>query len=285
MRQLIAILLFLASLTTFAQQQEGIVKSRIRTKCPHHTIRRCIKLDVYDNDIPQAFDGITIAFLTDIHYASRFNDNDLKELGTLLKELNADVILLGGDYQEGCQYVDPLFTTIMQAHPRLGAFGVMGNNDYERCTDLIRSSMSQNGITTLENAIDSIAYNGSKIYIAGALNTFKRREETPCPTANLTSSDYVILLTHTPDYTEDIYCQNVDLALAGHLHGGQVTLFGIYAPVLPSHHGQRFRHGIRKTSYNLPVVCSNGIGTSRKAIRFCAAPEIHLIVLHSTSKQ
>lgn len=31
------------------------------------------------------------------------------------------------------------------------------------------------------------------------------------------------MLTHTPDYVEDVDISNTDLALAGHTHGGQVS--------------------------------------------------------------
>ena len=60
------------------------------------------------------------------------------------------------------------------------------------------------------------------------------------PTLSLSPDDFVILLTHTPDYAEEVSITNTDLVLAGHTHGGQVTLFGLYAPIIPSRYGQRF---------------------------------------------
>lgn len=39
------------------------------------------------------------------------------------------------------------------------------------------------------------------------------------PTLGLSPDDFVILLTHTPDYAEDVPITNTDLALAGHTRG------------------------------------------------------------------
>lgn len=281
MRQFFVIFFALVCTTAFAQSPLSISRSRIALDCPRHDIRRCVRLDVSSADIPAEFDGVTMAFITDIHYASRFDSRSLQSLKNSLIQLHPDIVLLGGDYQEGCDFVEPLFSAISACHPRLGSYGVLGNNDYERCTDIIRCSMATNNITLLENSVDSIYIGQSHIIIAGAKNTFHARESIPSPTLSLSTSDFVVLLTHTPDYIEDVDCSNTDFALAGHLHGGQVTLFGLFAPVLPSHYGQHFRHGIKYNSQGIPVLCSNGIGTSRKAIRFCAAPEIHLIVLHA----
>ncbi len=283
MKQTIAILItLLTTLSIAAQNSISIEQSRERLKCSHKGIRRCVRLDITSPDIAEGLDSVRLVFVTDTHYASRFTSKTLTSLGNMLRELKPDIILLGGDYQEGCQYVDPLFDEIMSAQPRYGAFAVLGNNDLERCTEMILSNMRQHGITPADNTVNTININGSRLVILGAQNTFAKRETIPCPDDDsITTNDFVMLITHTPDYIEDVECPKVDFTVAGHLHGGQVTLFGLYAPILPSHYGQRFRHGIKYNSHKQPVLCSNGIGTSRRNIRFCAAPEIHLIVLHS----
>lgn len=265
-------------------QSLDIVRSSVKLRSPHSRISRCVRYDVYGDSVPHGLDGLTMAFVTDIHYSSRFDDQGLVGLGNALRELNADIILLGGDYQEGCQYVEPLFSEIMTAHPKYGAFGVLGNNDYERCTDIIVESMRRHGITMLENTLDTVVVNGSELIIAGAKNIFRYPETVPSPTAMLKPDDFVVLISHTPDYFEDVDIKNTDLAFAGHLHGGQVTLFGLWAPVIPSRYRQRFRTGLKYNSKHIPFIVSNGIGTSRKNIRLFAPSEIHYIVIHEGKK-
>ena len=50
----------------------------------------------------------------------------------------------------------------------------------------------------------------------------KNSKNGTSPTLGLSPDDFVILLTHTPDYAEDVPITNTDLVLAGHTHGGQV---------------------------------------------------------------
>lgn len=271
--------LFLGSLSA---QNVDIERGKVDLQCKHKGVGRVREYTVTSDEIPKSFDNFTIAFLADIHYTSKFDTVALVSLCNILQELDADVIMLGGDYQEGCQYVEPLFESVMKNKPRYGAWGVLGNNDYERCTPQIIESMQRNGIRVLESAIDTIWKEDEYIIVAGAKNTFAEKEHVASPTLSLNERDFVILLTHTPDYVEDQKITHTDIALAGHTHGGQVTLFGLYAPIVPSNYGQRFARGVEYNSDGIPVIISNGLGTSRKKIRAFAKSEVLLIRLNSS---
>jgi predicted MPP superfamily phosphohydrolase len=162
----------------------------------------------------------------------------------------------------------------------MGTYGVMGNNDYERCHDEIIRTMKHYGMHPLEHEVDTLRKDGQQIIIAGVRNPFDLKHNGISPTLALKPEDFVILLTHTPDYVEDVDVSNTDLALAGHTHGGQVTLMGLYAPVVPSHYGRRFLKGEKKSSAGIPVIITNGIGTSSKKLRMFAPSEIVVIELH-----
>lgn len=52
--------------------------------------------------------------------------------------------------------------------------------------------------------------------------------------------DFNVLLVHDPNDFERLSNKlHFDMALSGHLHGGQILLFGKYAPILPSRHKQK----------------------------------------------
>ena len=136
------------------------------------------------------------------------------------------------------------------------------------------------GMHLLEHKVDTLRRGGERILVAGVRNPFDLGKNGTSPTLGLSPDDFVILLTHTPDYAEDVPVTNSDLILAGHTHGGQVTLFGLYAPIVPSHYGQRFLSGLKYNSKNIPMIVTNGIGTSQKAIRMFAPAEVVMIVLH-----
>ena len=243
-------------------------------------------------EVPEAFDGYRIAFASDFHLESKFKEKQLQGTAKALQALAPNLLLLGGDYQEGCEYVEPVIATLGAVSPPDGTYAVLGNNDYERCTEIIRAAMKNHGIILLEDSVatlrqheDSIVIWGANAY-SGLYPTTKVREESPIAERDIIdSSTFTILLTHTPDYVEDAEITGVDLALAGHTHGGQITLFGLYAPVTASKYGTRFRTGLRYNSQGIPVIVSGGLGTSRYPIRFCAPTDVIIVTLKREVKR
>ena len=229
--------------------------------------------------LPEAFDSFRVAFASDFHYKSKFGPRQLANTVRALQSVHPDLLLLGGDYQEGCEYVEPLFAALAQVKAPYGTFGVLGNHDYAYCTDEVRSVMEHYGMQLLEHSNDTIHKDGQMLIISGVRNPFDLRRNGVAPTASLTPNDFVILLTHTPDYIEDVNVPNVDLALAGHTHGGQVTFLRWIVPQTGSKYGRRFLSGLNYSSRGVPVITTNGLGTSRKRVRFCARSEIVVITL------
>jgi predicted MPP superfamily phosphohydrolase len=94
----------------------------------------------------------------------------------------------------------------------------------------------------------------------------------------LDDSDFLIFLSHTPDFVER-HSITADLAFAGHTHGGQVSLFGLYTPVKNTCYGRRFLRGMNRTTNGTAVITTNGVGTSRRKVRFCVPSEIVVVTL------
>ena len=256
-----------------------VVSREVNVSSTYPGIDRVRQYEFTHRDVPEAFEGFRIAFISDLHYKSLFKEKDLSSLVRLLNAQRADVLLMGGDYQEGCAYVPELFAALAQVKTPLGTYGVMGNNDYERCHDEIVREMERYGMRVLEHKVDTLRRNGGQILLAGVRNPFDLANNGQSPTLALSPDDFVIMLVHTPDYVEDVSVANTDLALAGHTHGGQVRIFG-YAPIIPSQYGSRFLTGLKYNSAKMPLIVTNGIGTSNKNIRIGAPSEIVIITLH-----
>jgi len=242
-------------------------------------IGRIKSYTITNHELPESFHNFRIAFAADFHLRSKYKEKHLHQTVRAIQALNPDLLLLGGDYQEGCQYVTPLFEALGTIHPPYGIYAVLGNNDYERCTDEIRHSMKVNNICLLEHTCDTLEKQGQQIIISGVANGFDYKNYATSPTIKLHNDDYVILVTHTPDYVEDADIQNTDLVLAGHTHGGQITLFGWIVPQTGSKYGKRFLTGLNYNSQGIPVITTNGLGTSRRNIRIGAHSEIVIITL------
>lgn len=247
--------------------------------------------EISSPNVPPSFNGYRIAFASDFHLESKFKERQLHGTVKALQATAPDVLLLGGDYQEGCEYVLPLLAELGRVVTSDGTFAVLGNNDYERCTELIRRAMREQGMTLLEDTIatlyrgdDSITLWGANAY-AGRYPTAPKKSCISTRDTSIDENSFTILLTHTPDYVEDTDVSGVDLALAGHTHGGQVTLFGLYAPITASKYGSRFRTGLRRNSQGVPIIISGGLGTSRRNIRFCAPTDIIIVTLRRTTAE
>jgi predicted MPP superfamily phosphohydrolase len=121
------------------------------------------------------------------------------------------------------------------------------------------------------------------LFIAGVRDSFSCDAVMLQRVDAIADDAFVILLAHTPDYAERSSVE-VDVVLSGHTHGGQVSLFGLYTPVRNSVYGDRFLKGRNATSKGTTVITTNGVGTSRKKVRFCVPSEVVLLTLKRTAR-
>lgn len=239
-------------------------------------VGRIRRYTISDSRLPEPFDGKSIAFISDTHYPSKFTRKRLANVTRALDDLAPDLLMLGGDYVTSPAYADELFAALGSNATRYGKYAVPGNHDTGICDEL-EKSMMQHGIRLLKNEADTLHDGGSEIYVCG----IKDYDTTLLPewVKEHTDSGFTIILAHSPDYAQDTRLQTAALVLSGHTHGGQVTLLGLYAPINHSHYGRRFLSGLSKTDSGVPVITSNGLGTSRRKIRFCAPSDIIFVTL------
>ncbi len=233
-------------------------------------------------DIPASFDNTRIVFLADIHHGRFFSRSRVKKVVDLANKLDPHLILLGGDYVEGSpDYIEGCFEELGKLSAELGVYGVLGNHDHWQGADKIREVMAKQGILSIDNNAFWVQKDGHRIRVGGVGDHCEDVQNLEVTTGKTLESDFVLLVSHSPDYALDITGDKVDLLLSGHTHGGQVTLFGLYAPKVPSRYGQRFRTG-EKVVNSIQVIISNGIGTVLLPIRFFARPQIVIIQLEAS---
>ncbi|GAE89682.1 metallophosphoesterase [Acetivibrio straminisolvens] len=202
-------------------------------------------IEIKDKDIPDSFDGKKIVYVSDIHHGPDFSRERVKNLVEKVNNLNPDIIFVGGDYiEKGKQYIKPCFEELRGLNASLGKFGVLGNHDYYHNGDLVRQSMKETGIVLLDNAAQWITYGSGRIKVCGVGYFNRYLYPIESYLEDVSEDDFVILLSHDPDYAENIRNYKIDIVLSGHTHGGQITLFGLWAPYIPSIYGQKYRTGM-----------------------------------------
>ena len=239
-------------------------------------------IQVVDRDIPASFEGTRIAFVADIHHGPYFSLQRVKRLVADINGLQADMVIFGGDYvHRDAKYIIPCLHELQDVNAPLGKFGVLGNHDHWESAPLTRQSMTTAGITLLDNHAQWIVKAGARIKIGGVGDLLEDIQNLTSTIADVKEDDFVLLVSHNPDYAEQMTTRKIDVMLSGHTHGGQVTFFGLWAPLVPSRYGQKYRSGIVETALT-NVIISNGIGTITPPVRFCARPEIILLTLKHT---
>ena len=244
---------------------------------------------VYLKDLPEAFEGTTIVWLTDLHVGAFSSGKDSAALVNSLQSLYPDLLLLGGDYvgggnfsaqrkQEVVQQRDFFFQELNWFYAPLGKFGVRGNHDDQQG---LSEAMAAGGITLLDNQVARLEKEGQYLYVAGLDDWNTGRQNLAALSTAVREQDAVLALSHNPDAFPAALRHGswFDLMLSGHTHGGQVSLPGLNAVLTPSIYGNRYLSGWVREQGTLLMV-SNGVGCTALPFRLNAPAQAHLITLH-----
>lgn len=227
----------------------------------------------------KSFNGFKIIFLSDFHHSSIVTKKYLNKVVNKVNELKPDLIILGGDYvSTDLKYVTPIFEVLKKLKATKGVFGVIGNHDINVSKDKVLNAMKKADIKSLDNRSYWIHHQNDRIKLGGAADFLYDKPDIVKTIDDVSPNDYVILVSHNPDYVEEIKNHHIDLMLSGHTHGGQVTIFGMYAPYIPSNYKQKYRTGL-KVINQVKLIVTNGVGVVGLPIRFFARPQIVMIEL------
>ncbi|WP_435008786.1 metallophosphoesterase [Tundrisphaera lichenicola] len=245
---------------------------------------RLARLDVRLPNLPPAFEGTTIAFLSDVHHGPFVPRAYVREIVEMTNRLKPDIVALGGDYcHNGARYIPPVLEDLSKLRARMGRFAVLGNHDHR---DGLRESidgLAEADIPLLRNAGTWVEKGGTRLRIAGVGDLWTDGQDLPKALGEATDRDAVILLSHNPDFAESVDDKRVGLMLSGHTHGGQVVVPLLGAPIVPSAFGQKYLHGLVEGP-ECRVLISRGVGTVTPPVRLLCRPEVVLITLTNRSR-
>ena len=164
-------------------------------------VGRVKRYDFYSVQLPDSFDGFRVAFASDFHYESRFTARRLPGMCQALRSLDADVLLLGGDYRgRNGGDVTQLFQALKTVETPCGTYAVMGNHERGQADSLARKVMQATGVHLLEHEVDTLWRGKEYILLCGIRNPFDLKRNGVSPTLALQEEDFVLMLVHTPDY-------------------------------------------------------------------------------------
>ena len=243
---------------------------------------RIERVDARLPNLPQSFDGLKVAFLTDIHHGPYVTLDQVAAFVRTALALQPDVILLGGDYSlKSDSYIAPCLEVLASLKAPLGVFGVLGNHDYWHGVDATKAGMAKAGIEELTNRGVWLNRGSERIRLAGMDDLWCGRADVNEALADTKPTDACVLLSHNPDVAETMADRRVGLMLSGHTHGGQLSFRGLTNPFVPSRYGQKYARGLVEAPAT-QVYVSRGLGVTGLPLRYNCPPEISLVTLCRT---
>ncbi|SPE24267.1 Metallophosphoesterase [Candidatus Sulfopaludibacter sp. SbA3] len=243
---------------------------------------RVREIDVPIPDLPHDLDGLRILQLSDIHLSAFLGEADLARVVDAAVETRPHLAVITGDLISARG--DPLDACIRQlarVKADAGVFGCMGNHErYARVEAYTEQAAARVGIRFLRGHAEPLRFGDSLLNLAGVDHQSKAGGKRYLVGAEkLVQPGAVnILLSHNPDVFPVAAAQGYNLMLAGHTHGGQVTVEILDQAINPARFFTPYVYGLYRAGGAAAYV-TRGIGTIGIPARIGAPPEISVLRL------
>ncbi len=240
------------------------------------------EVDIPLAGLPPDLDGLRILQLSDIHLSAFLSEAEFSRVIDATLHIPAHLAVVTGDLISG--HSDPLDACIRQlarVKADAGVFGCMGNHErYSKVEDYTARQSARVGIRFLRGQAQALRFGNATLNLAG-LDFQPQRERS----RYLRGAERLIvpgatnlLLQHNPDVFPVAARQGYNLLLAGHTHGGQVTVEILDQSINPARFFTPYVYGLFRQG-NAAAYVTRGIGTIGIPARIGAPPEISLLRL------
>ena len=254
---------------------------------------RLMRAMVSIQDLPPAFEGKTILYVSDIDIGGTASPAATAEVILRTEALHPDMLILGGDYnthtlteildqasdlsETALRHRERFFEVLSRYEAPLGKFALVAPED----GDALPSLLERFGFLTLNDARFRIDLNGDALWLVG-IN--ERSEGISRGARSFQRNDCVIAISDSPARFPMLNTAEasdgghwVDLCLAGHTHGGQIRLLGRNLLQLNPLEQQYLYGWTRETG--VPMLTTSGLGCEGIGLRLGTQSEIWLITL------
>ena len=244
-------------------------------------------------DLPKPLENFRLTFISDMQ-ADRYTDQS--RLQHFINDVNAtkpDLVLMGGDMITSTpEYIEESGEFVGKIKSKLGVYSCVGDHDNwayrnntKRSLKEVMASLKKHGVQMIDDGKKKIVVGNDSICITFITNTYVEtvsRSILDSLTQNSDDCALKIFLTHQPrQFLVDKAIQkNYDLFLAGHTHGGQITLLFPFLQLSPTRLETKYQRGDFHFG-NMLMIVTRGLGMSLAPIRYNSTPEVTLIVLEN----
>jgi hypothetical protein len=230
-----------------------------------------------------ALDRLSIVHLSDLHFTGRVGKGYFSEVVDLSNQFEADLVAITGDLVDNPDCIDWIPDTLGRLQSRYGVYFVLGNHDLRVDLRRLRGTLADAGLIDLGGRWVEIKINYERIILAGNelpwIPPAADLEHAPKRSAG--GGPLRIALAHSPDQLDWARAYDVDLMLAGHLHGGQIRFPGLGPLLSPSRNGVKYASGV---FYDPPTIMHVSRGVSGELpLRMNCPPEMARVELRAVA--
>ena len=241
--------------------------------------------------LPIAFEGFRIAQLSDFHINPFMTADEIRRCVTIANGLKADLVVLTGDFLAEDRAAEGAAVQALSAlKAPCGVFGCLGNHEiYTETEDSITRRFAAEGIRILRQERAPIQRHGEMLNLIGidyqSVPLSRDHaghvvERYLAGSEALVMPDMVnILLSHNPNVFDRAAQLGIDLTLAGHTHGGELSLEFVHRGLSLARLQTSYVSGWYKSPGGPQLYVNRGIGTTGFPIRFGSRPEITVFEL------
>ncbi|MGL4739490.1 MAG: metallophosphoesterase [Sarcina sp.] len=232
--------------------------------------------------------NLKIVHFTDVHLGKFFSVKQFEKVITKIIKEDPDLVIFTGDLTDRMEYFSKskdveLVTSLLATIPsKIGKFAVYGNHDsYPGNRYTYESIMTKSGFTLLKNENKRINLGNKTLNILGLDDFFQGIMSIKKTVSDIKEDEFNLLLLHEPDLIKGFKEYPIDLALAGHSHGGQIYI-PLYGTIMNTGLAVSYDRGVHKNlgnSKRTSLYVNSGIGSTGLPIRFCCIPNISIINL------
>lgn len=230
--------------------------------------------------LPKDLDGLRLVQLSDIHLSPFLSEREFARAVDMANETKAQVALVTGDLITRAG--DPLEACLNQLgrlKADAGVYGCMGNHEiYARSVRETGEGAARRGIPFLRMAVAKLRFGNAWLNLAGVDYQYFGEPYLVGAERLRDPAAFNLLLSHNPDVFPVAARQGFDLVLAGHTHGGQVTVEYLHQWLNVARFYTPFVSGLYRQQ-KAAMYVSRGIGTVGLPARIGAPAEVSLIKL------
>lgn len=239
-----------------------------------------VRLDLHLRNLPDAFDGFTIAQISDLHFGPYIQPSHIDPVVDAVLALNADAVVITGDLVSRVTHDEPdmIVQTLSRLRPPQGLFAVLGNHDWWTDANVVTEALRRAGVIVLRNQNQTWRRGAQTMYLVGIDDVYCGINDREAALAGIPPTGAVVVLVHEPDYADFVARDpRVILQLSGHSHGGQVCIPFVGGLIYPPW-GRKYPSGLYRID-DLTLYTNRGIGMLGLPIRFACRPEVTLFTL------